>query len=80
MEVPIVGQPCSVILWYPTSLVNCKCDPKATTIIVCTGFNNFSKCGKCGRMYCNEKVEMTPEGLPLIVIGMAVETPSKAIN
>lgn len=51
----------SVVLWYPTSIINCRCDPEAVTLIVVTGFGNASECGKCHKLYRNVGVKVTDE-------------------
>lgn len=45
--IPIVGQPLTVVTWFPTVSVTCNCDAKQPVLIV--GFGNLSVCPMCGR-------------------------------
>lgn len=50
-NIPIVGKPANVILWYPTVIVHCHCNPQSVTLLVMTGFGNPARCGNCNRLY-----------------------------
>lgn len=45
--VPIVGQPVTVLAWFPSFMVMCNCLAPAPVLIV--GFGSPSYCPACGR-------------------------------
>lgn len=49
-DVPLVGQPVTLISWYPTTLLKCNC-VEGLNIVIVTGFNNTVMCGNCRRSY-----------------------------
>lgn len=59
-DLPIIGLPGAIMLWYPTAMVHCKCDPKDMKIVILTGFLNHSECGACHKLYFIKG--MTPDG------------------
>lgn len=50
----------SVLQWYPTALIGCKCQTEATAILIITGVGNVVLCGVCNHGYVIEG--MTPDG------------------
>lgn len=46
-DIPIIGQPLTVITWFPTVSVVCNCEAKQPVLLV--GLGNLSVCPKCGR-------------------------------
>lgn len=59
-DIPIVGQPGTVLFWYPTVITKCNCKPNELTLIVTTGFGNPSICPKCNSTYVMRGVR--PDG------------------
>ncbi len=45
--VAIVGQPLTVVTWFPTVLATCNCEAKSPILIV--GFGSIYLCPACGR-------------------------------
>ena len=45
--VPIIGQPCNIVSWFPTTVLVCNCEAKQPVTVI--GFNNISVCPHCGR-------------------------------
>lgn len=72
-DVPILGQPVSLLMWYPTAVLNCKClaEKGIVSIIITTGLNNPAKCGQCGKLYKINSVK--PDGS--LDIGFAIPLP-----
>lgn len=68
-----------VLLWYPTAMLNCPCQEGRVSLIVVTGFNNYSKCGNCGKLFHITDIAANPEGLPIAVVGTVLPTPSKEV-
>jgi hypothetical protein len=46
-DVPIVGQPCTPLAWFPTVSLICNCADKQPVLLV--GLGSISVCPKCGR-------------------------------
>lgn len=74
-DIPILGQPCRVLVWYPTAVVLCNCQggEELAKIIITAGFNNPSSCGVCGKLYMIRTIlPPTPEsqGQPVLDLHM----------
>ena len=46
-DIPILGQPLTVLAWFPTVSVVCNCEAKQPLLLV--GLGNLSVCPQCGR-------------------------------
>lgn len=71
-RIPTVGQPFSVLTWYPTTIIACKCQVGKMVLVITTGMNNPSKCDHCGRMYMATGVSANAE----ILVQMVIATPA----
>ena len=47
VNVPLVGQPCTVKGWFPSVLIHCNCEAKEPMMIV--GLGGVAQCPACGR-------------------------------
>lgn len=45
--IPLVGQPCTILTWFPTLSLVCNCEAKQPLLVV--GIGNVAECPKCGR-------------------------------
>lgn len=60
--VPIVGQPCTIITWFPTLSITCNCEAKQPVLLV--GIGNLSVCVNCGRGFQLIGVRQNATGEP----------------
>lgn len=77
-DVPIIGAPSQVVLWYPTTIINCRCLPDRVTLIVVTGFDNHSQCGNCGKLYKNAGMKASDDNGKIVDIDVDVMVPTPA--
>lgn len=49
-EIPIVGQPCQFVTWFPTVVVSCNCGATPAPVVVIVGAG-ISPCPACGRPF-----------------------------
>lgn len=78
-NIPILGQPCRVLVWYPTAVILCKCQggEGQAKIVITTGFNNASACGVCGTLYMIRTIlPPTPESMGQPVLDLHTVAPS----
>lgn len=79
-------QPGEVTLWYPTTIVRCKCkdQPGQTVklnIVILTGFDNWASCGACGTVYANSHLVQNPTtGAAMMVVKNMAPTPQGEVN
>lgn len=50
-DIPIVGKPAKVLMWYPTAIIQCLCAEGELTLLIVTGIGNTVVCGKCSKLY-----------------------------
>lgn len=74
-DVPIVGQPGQILIWYPTVMIRCMCDPAIQSLVIMTGIGNPSKCGKCGKLWMCEGFVTTNRGDVQPAIKWVIPTP-----
>lgn len=80
-NIPIIGEPCQMILWYPTLLINCRCQENRVTIIVTTGFNNPSACWHCGKIYYVTAIgPEVVDGLPMVHLQITMPQVKKELH
>lgn len=53
--IPIVGQPCTVVAWFPTLNLVCNCEAKQPLLVV--GFGNLTVCPACKRGFMLQAVK-----------------------
>lgn len=81
-DLPIIGMGPKprVVLWYPTAIINCACQPDRVTLIVVTGTSNSVICGSCHRLHRIAGFgPQDAEGIPTIIADVIVPTPSGSV-
>lgn len=76
-NIPIIGEPFVVVLWYPTAITYCKCMKGRINLVITTGMGNPASCGGCGKMYMNEKLD--PATGAIVVTVMIPRAPSDTV-
>ena len=80
--VPLVGQPATLLFWYPTTLLRCRCDPSETvfTLLVITGIQNAVECPKCHKLYMVNQMQVEPNTMMVQpVVQVAIPAKSKEV-
>lgn len=66
MSVPIVGQHAEVLIWYPTTILKCKC-LEVGTVLVLVAIGTPVTCPNCKRGYRVEGFQQNELGLQPII-------------
>lgn len=77
-DIPVVGRPVDLVLWYPTTVVRCRCKEKAEeqAIIVIIGLQQVAACPLCMRAYHINRIK--PDGEP--ELQMAIQSVRSLIS
>lgn len=59
--VPILNQPHQVVVWYSTVIFKCNCRPTILSLVICTGVDNPSVCGNCGKQFIVKGIQQDGE-------------------
>lgn len=82
-NIPIIGEPppSSVVMWYPTSIIHCRCAPGRVSLLVVTGFGNHSQCGNCKKLYSNSALKLSADGRSAeMVVDVIIPAPPTAVQ
>lgn len=66
--VPIIGEPYTVVSWWPTTIMNCRCQKNRVQLVIITGFGNAAACGGCGKLYLNNRINAATGQIEVVVM------------